>query len=191
MNTTWQPTLMALAVILLIAGFALRLQASETAPYTVVQADGKYELRDYPRLTLVEASQSTNADSNFMRLFRFIRGGNQSGQKIAMTTPVFMDGSQTNSTMAFVMPAKLAKVPQPDDTGLVVKELGAGRFAVYRFRGLRNARNEAEALKQLEAWMQAKGLAAASPPSYAYFNPPWTPGFWRHNEVMIRVAGNK
>jgi len=25
------------------------------------------------------------------------------------------------------------------------------------------------------------------PPLYGYFNPPWIPSFFRHNEVMIRV----
>ena len=45
----------------------------ETAPYQVVRADGKFELRDYPALVWVETSVH-GSDDSFMRLFRFIGG---------------------------------------------------------------------------------------------------------------------
>ena len=120
---------------------------------------------------------------------RFITGGNEAGQKIAMTTPVLMSGSESNATMAFVLPAKLttARVPKPSDGALTVRELAAGRFAVLRFRGGRNADNEAESLRRLQAWMATNGLSAKSPPVYAYFDPPWTPTILRRNEVMLRT----
>jgi len=124
-----------------------------------------------------------------MRLFRFIRGSNQGQQKIAMTTPVLMSGSETNATMAFVMSANLNtnQVPKPNDSGLVVKEITAGQFAVFRFRGGRNTQNEQAALLKLKDWMKLQQLGQQSPPLYGYFNPPWIPSFFRHNEVMIRV----
>jgi len=40
-------------------------------------------------------------DGSFMRLFRFITGGTEAKQTIAMTTPVFLYGDETNATMAF------------------------------------------------------------------------------------------
>jgi DNA gyrase inhibitor GyrI len=95
--------------------------------------------------------------------------------------------------MAFVMPAKLkaGEVPKPTDDTVKVRELAAGRFAVLRFRGGRNAGNEAESLAKLKAWMETERLSVLSPPVYAYFDPPWTPGFLRRNEVMIRTdSGN-
>jgi hypothetical protein len=64
----------------------------ESAPCQVVRTDGKLELRDYPTLTLVEtpmARGGNEADGSFNRLFRFITGGNETKQKIAMTTPVY------------------------------------------------------------------------------------------------------
>jgi hypothetical protein len=129
-----------------------------------------------------------------MRLFRFITGGNEAKQKIAMTTPVFMSGSDSNATMAFVLPAKLkpGAVPKPTDGSLTVRDLPAGRFAVLRFRGGRNAKNEAAALQQLKDWMKAEGLSVLSPPPvFAYFDPPWTPGFMRRNEVMLQTEAGK
>ncbi|MFM8470501.1 MAG: SOUL family heme-binding protein [Limisphaerales bacterium] len=164
----------------------------ESAPYQVVRASGKFEVRDYPALTVVEtpmARGSDGSDGSFNRLFRFITGGNEAKQKIAMTTPVFMAGSETNATMAFVMPAKMkaGEVPKPSDGAVTVRELAAGRFAVLRYSGGRSAKNEAESLERLRSWVKAESLKEMSPPVYGYFDPPWTPAFLRRNEVMLRT----
>jgi DNA gyrase inhibitor GyrI len=168
----------------------------ESAPYKVVRASGKFEVRDYPALTVVEtpmAHGSNGSDGSFNRLFRFITGGNEARQKIAMTTPVFMSGGETNATMAFVMPAKMKtrEVPKPSDGSVTVRELPAGQFAVLRYSGGRNAKNEAESLERLRAWMNAEGLKEISRPVYGYFDPPWTPAFLRRNEVMLRTEAAK
>jgi hypothetical protein len=36
--------------------------------------------------------------------------------------------------------------------------------------------------------MEGKKLVATGEPVFAYYDPPWTPGFMRRNEVMIPVA---
>jgi DNA gyrase inhibitor GyrI len=162
----------------------------------VVRSSGNFAVRDYPALMVVETPMTRtgkDADGSFMRLFRFITGKNEAKQKIAMTTPVFMSGSGSNATMAFVLPAKLpaGEVPKPTDGAVTVRELPAGRFAVLRFRGGRNAKNEAESLAKLKAWMEKQGLSVLSPPVYGYFDPPWTPPFLRRNEVMLRTESGK
>ena len=184
--------ILAVVVGLTVAGCKATRSGYESAPYRVVRGDGKFEVRDYPALMVVEtpmARSGSGADGGFNRLFRFITGGNEAGQKIAMTTPVFMSGTDTNPTMAFVMPAKLGAgaVPKPSDGALAVRELAAGRFAVLRFRGGRSAKNEAESLRRLQAWMATERLSEKSPPVFGYFDPPWTPGFLRRNEVMLRT----
>lgn len=168
----------------------------ESAPYQVVRTSGKFELRDYPALTVAETPMDRGgitSDGSFNRLFRFITGGNQTGQKIAMTTPVFMSGGATNTTMAFVMPAemKAGEVPKPSDGSVIVRELPAGRFAVLSYSGGRNAENEAESLERLRAWTKKEGLKELSMPVYGYFDPPWTPAFLRRNEVMLRTEPAK
>jgi hypothetical protein len=164
----------------------------ESAPYQAVRSAGTFEIRDYPALTVVETPMKAGRngeDGSFGRLFRFITGGNESQQKIAMTTPVFMSGDATNAAMAFVMPVKMktAGMPKPNDSQVLVRELPAGSFAVLRFSGGRNAGNEAEVLTKLRAWMKSEGLQELSPPVFAYFDPPWTPAFLRRNEVMLRT----
>jgi DNA gyrase inhibitor GyrI len=183
--------LLVAAVVLVVGGCKATRSGYESAPYRVVRRNGKFEVRDYPALTLVETSMSSGgtngADGSFNRLFRFITGNNEANQKIAMTTPVFMSGNETNRAMAFVMPAreKVAEVPKPKDANVAVREVAAGRYAVLRYSGGRNAKKEAEVERQLRAWMQAEHLPAKPPPVFGYFDPPWTPAFLRRNEVML------
>ncbi|MCG3147179.1 MAG: hypothetical protein PCFJNLEI_00617 [Verrucomicrobiae bacterium] len=186
--------LVCLAAVIGLAILSYRTSRAgyESAPYTVVRTDGKFELRDYPTLTVVETPMmrgGNSADNGFMRLFRFITGQNEAKQKIAMTTPVFMSACDSNQTMAFVMPASMtaSQVPKPADGALTVREQEPGRFAVLRFSGWRNAQNESESLERLSAWTTAQGLKVVSSPIYGYFDPPWTLPFLRRNEVMLRM----
>lgn len=186
-------SILAVVAALTLAGCKATRAGYESAPYKVVRSDGKIEVRDYPALTVVETPMASpdGSDGSFMRLFRFITGANEGKQEIAMTTPVFMSGSYTNQTMAFVLPAKLptGSVPKPADGALTVRELPAGRFAVLRFSGARNAGNEAESRGRLEEWMKRKHLTVLGEPVYGYFDTPWTPAFLRRNEVMLRTNG--
>ena len=193
----WIPLLiLSVAVALVVAGCQATRAGYESAPYKVVRSDGKFQVRDYSALTVVEmpmAASRNGDDGSFMRLFRFITGGNEAKQKIAMTTPVFMSGNKTNTTMAFVMPAEMnsGAVPKPADGSVTVRELAAGRFAVLRYTGGRNGEKEAESMAQLKAWMESERWSVLSPPVYGYFDPPWTPSFLRRNEVMLRTEAGK
>jgi len=190
----------ALVAILLAAGGCQATRAGyETAPYRVIRSEGTFQLRDYPALQWVETPMGTegkDSDGSFGRLFRFITGGNEARQKIAMTTPVYMtsdpgSGPSHRRVMAFVMPRdmKPEAVPVPTDASVRRREFAAGRFAVLRFRGGRSPDREAEVFGRLEGWIKAEGLSVADPtPTYGYFDPPWTPSVFRRNEVMLRVA---
>jgi len=131
--------ILVVTAALVLAGCKVTRAGYESAAYRVVRSSGQFQVRDYPPLTVVESpatSSGNGADGSFNRLFRFITGGNDTKQKIAMTTPVFMSGGGTNASMAFVMPANLkpADVPKPKDEQLRVRELEAGRFAVLHTR---------------------------------------------------------
>ncbi len=184
-----------LGVGLLAAGCQSTRSGYESAPYRVLRTDGDFELRDYPALLVIETPMAGDRgdDGSFMRLFRFIGGANTEKQEIAMTTPVFMSGESSSRTIAFVLPEKMKPdaAPKPVDPSVKLSELPAGRFAVLRFGGNRDAKKEAEALALLRARMETEGLVATAPePVFAYFDPPWTPSFLRRNEVMLR-AGEK
>jgi len=164
----------------------------ESAPFTVVEKDGDVELRDYPQLTVARtAGKGAEADGAFMKLFRYIQGDNTGGAKIEMTTPVFMERGEKSTEMSFVLPKAVADsgAPAPKATEVTVSKRPAGRYAVLRFSGSRSQANEQEALGKLREWMKARDLKEMGAPTFAYFDPPWTPSPMRRNEAMLPVAG--
>jgi hypothetical protein len=173
--------------------------AYESAEYKVVESDGKFEVREYPDLMLVATTtklDSQGRDGSFMRLFRYISGANESDKKISMTTPVFMENDKEESAvqMGFVMPKNIAVggVPAPTGEGVDVRKRVGGRFAVLRFSGQLTTKAAKESETKLRTWMATKGLVAddsieSSGVETAGYDPPFTPGPLRRNEVLIRL----
>jgi DNA gyrase inhibitor GyrI len=177
--------------------FAWKLTARgayESAEYSVLRSDGSCELREYPDL-IVAATEtrfdSQGNDGSFMRLFRYISGANDKEQKIAMTTPVFMDSASPGARdqMSFVLPKTITEqqVPAPSNDEVQIRKRTGGRFAVIRFSG----RTDSELLRKSEAklrtWMSTQGLVGDGDAEYAGYDPPWTPGVLRRNEILIRL----
>ena len=166
----------------------------ESAEYTVLKSDGSFEIREYPDLMLVTTSMSFRSqgnDGSFGRLFRYISGGNESEQKVAMTTPVFMEPEeqQSDGQMAFVLPAKVAAeaIPSPSSENVKIRKRPGGRFAALRFAGRIDDEVQSQMESKLRTWIQSQDLAADPGVEFAGYDPPWTPGPLRRNEVLIRL----
>jgi hypothetical protein len=196
-------TYLSVTAILVLAGvFAWNTMARaayESAEYKVVESDGKFEVREYPDLMLVATTTKLDAqgrDGSFMKLFRYISGANESEKKISMTTPVFMENDKEDSAvrMGFVMPKDIAVegVPAPTGEGVDVRKRAGGRFAVLRFSGQLTTKSAKESEAKLRTWMATKGFVAddsveSSGVETAGYDPPFTPGPLRRNEVLIRL----
>jgi len=166
----------------------------ESAEYKVIESDDNIEIREYPDLMLAATDSkmdSQGRDGSFMRLFRYISGANEGEQKIAMTTPVFMEGEvgKSDVSMGFVMPKEVAAegVPEPKGAGVRIRKREGGRFAVIRFSGRLDSRVAKEKETELREWMKSRGLAGQSKAEAAGYDPPFTPGPLRRNEVLIRL----
>ena len=187
----------AVILVVLVAYFGWKFTARgayESAAYTVLESDGSFELREYPDLTLATTLmnvESQGNDGSFGRLFGYISGQNEGNQKVAMTTPVFMEqeSGDTDGQMGFVLPEEVARqtVPQPTNEQVRIRTREGGRFAVRRFAGRLDDDTRAQAEAQLRAWMDGRGLAGISVAEFAGYDPPWTPGPLRRNEVLIRL----
>ena len=185
-----------LAIVLPIAAAAFWLvstsrAATETPDYKVIRTDRKFEIRDYPALTIATTPMNDNGmNGSFGQLFRFITGKNEGAEKIAMTSPVLIDTAKDRKTMSFIMPRKAVEkgMPKPAGDNVKLGKVEAARFAVLRFAGGRTVENEKAAIEKLTAWLEAQKIPAKSDPIFAYYDPPWTPVFLRRNEVMIRIG---
>lgn len=176
--------LLAILLMVLIVGACVTGRGGyKSAPYKVTHHEGDYEVREYPVLQLASVRLS-GEDKSFRLLFNYISGQNEAKETIAMTTPVFMDGNE----MSFVMPEQMEKAaPQPLTQEVAIKRQPARRVASYRFNGSRSSGNEKEAIKRLELWLLKNKLTASGTPFFAYYDPPWTPGPWRRNEVLVAL----
>lgn len=185
-------------------GWKLTSRSSyESAEYTVLESDGQIELRSYPDLMLVTTKMGTRLegdDGSFGRLFKYISGGNEAKQKVAMTTPVFMEpqseseteGEQAGGQMGFVIPKVVAQtsIPNPANDQVKVLKRPGGTFAVIRFAGQINLETRQKQQALLEAWIEKRGLSSGGESEIAGYDPPWTPGPLRRNEILIRIVEN-
>ena len=163
----------------------------EEPSWTLVETLDQVELRDYaPSIQAVtRLEHSGQTSSGFQRLAGFIFGGNETGEKIAMTAPVVETLQTDEPVMAFTLPSEytLSDLPIPADDSVTIKPVPGRTMAAIRFSGWATAgkveRNTQELIETLEAY----GIDAVGTPSLNQYNPPWTPPFLRRNEIMVEV----
>lgn len=186
--------------------------AVEEPKFQIVQAQGDFEVRDYPSLVVaeveVEGDHQTASSRGFGLLAKYIFGGNAGNNKIAMTAPVLqtqvgMQGSESdmitsarvaghggNWKVQFTMPSEfsLADLPEPNDKRVHLKSISPTRMAVLVFSGLTSERRVRSKTDRLHKLLGDHNLIATGPLRLARYNPPWTPWFMRRNELMVQIA---
>lgn len=169
--------------------------AYESAAYKVLETDGNIELREYPDLMMATTEMGTGlqgGDGSFGRLFQYISGGNEGKQKVAMTTPVFMEPKSEHSSgqMGFVIPKEVADstIPNPASDQVNLTKRRGGKFAVIRFAGRVDQEVKEQQKSILKAWLELHGLQFVGEPEIAGYDPPWTPGPFRRNEILLRIG---
>ena len=185
--------------VLLFAALKTSRLGYESPDYEVVAEDGKFELRRYSGFRTVTATMKDSSAMNrgFGELFQYITGANEGQQKIAMTVPVLMENRTTPPSvadsrparMSFVIPSDVAALGAPRPTGenVALAVTKAGDFAALRFQGFRDQVAIETAEKKLRSWIDQQGWSADDETRIAYYDPPWTPGFLRRNEILIPV----
>jgi hypothetical protein len=183
----------------------------ESPKYKVIQRDNKFEIRDYEEYIVaevdVEGSYSSALNNGFRILAGYIFGGNSAGASIAMTAPVTEKSTSQSEkismtrpviaslkqgqtyTFSFSMPRKytLATLPRPDDSQIHLKIVPATRVASLRFSGSLNERLVTKKTSELMAWLKQKNFNPKSVVTSCQYNPPWIPGPFRTNEVMVSI----
>ena len=167
---------------------------TEQQPFEVERTFDDFELRRYPDHVLVQVT----VDGDFLRagnlgfrpLINYISGRNAGSTRIPMTAPVTQEplGERTH-TVSFVLPegTDASTVPVPTDAAVTTTAVAAGHVAARRFSGgWTDARFEENGELLLAAVARA-GLRPAGNLYFARYDPPWKPGFLKHNEALVRV----
>ena len=186
----------------------------EEPAYKVEATYENFEVRVYaPRIvaqTTVKGSSRDASSRGFRVLANYIFGNNRAQTSIAMTAPVEMEpvaakgGTTIEMTapveskaqgdawvVSFTMPSEwtMETLPAPNDSRVVIRELEPARFAVHRFSGSPPMSKVDARMEALVEQVRAEGLdTTGAKPSYARYDPPWTPWFMRRNEIWIELA---
>lgn len=165
----------------------LMAQSYQTQPYEVVSTFDQIEIRYYPPAMKVQVESTSTNNRNFNALFKYISGNNDRGEKIAMTTPVYMANKNGSQTMAFVLPAQYKDTaPEPKGEGVEVYQSKAGYFAAIRYGGYSNSekvKQYTQQLKKVLALAEKKIIGQAFVLSYdapyKFYN--------RRNEILLEI----
>ncbi|MBM3290464.1 MAG: heme-binding protein [Candidatus Hydrogenedentes bacterium] len=112
-------------------------------------------------------------------------------EKIAMTAPVVEQTTEENGRVVqFVMPSTYttATLPKPNNPDVSIVEVPKKRYAAIRFSGWMNEGKAVKRKQELRDLLKRDNAATLGEPLLAQYNPPWTPGPMRRNEVLIELA---
>jgi hypothetical protein len=198
-----------LALASLALGPKVLARGRAESPKYEVEADyGNFEVRCYPPRLVAEVTVSGNAreatEAGFRILADFIFGNNtpstklqakcqaeRTAQKIDMTVPVDRTGSGDKWAIAFTMPSEYTRktLPEPNDPRIRIRQVPSRRYAVLRFCGAPGEAGVDRMIEKFTKIVDANKLKRTNAkPIFARYDPPWTPGLLRRNEIFIELA---
>ena len=150
--------------------------------------------------------RSEAGNEGFRRLAGYIFGKNRGERRITMTAPVAQspgtriamtspvteaEGAAGGFVVQFTMPGSftLATLPEPLDPRVMLREEPARRVAVWTYSGTWSEERYEAQLTRFRAALAREGLAVTGEPTWARYDPPWTPWFLRTNEIWLVMAG--
>ena len=171
----------------------ITINKTEKQKYTVVRRYKGFEIRFYPSATLATIHSDAKtykelSNPGFRKLAGYIFGGNETGTKISMTSPVQMELNDSSSAMSFVMPAayQTENLPKPKDPGIVLKKTNDEYVAAIKFGGFASDRNLKFHSEKLQRLLKEKDILYQGHYRYLGYNPPFQ-FIGRRNEIIISV----
>lgn len=167
---------------------------TEKQKYRTVLKDDTLEIRYYPSATMATVySSATNyksvANSGFGKLARFIFGGNNEKESIAMTAPVRMNMSEKGAEMSFVMPTKYneSNLPKPNDKSIHIHQSAPQYVAVISFGGYANDEKIKMHKERLLQILSERKIKVTGDYTFLGYNAPYQM-IARTNEIAIPIA---
>ncbi|HKL10456.1 MAG TPA: heme-binding protein [Clostridia bacterium] len=163
----------------------------EQIDYDVLLKEEAMEIRQYDGFNVAEIKKAGKdvMDSGFNDIFRYISGGNESSEKISMTSPVLSEMEDDFVKTSFVMPKshKFEDLPEPIDKAVEIRHVPKGTYGAIRFTGSWKQEKFLNMSGHLRLWLESKEYEIISNVIVARYNPPFTPPFLRRNEILYEV----
>jgi hypothetical protein len=184
----------------------------ERPTYKVLEKKSGFEIREYSPYIIAKVKVDGNIDgsvnSAFGELAGYIFGGNNSSEKLAMTTPV--ETSQVNEepsekiamtapvettqsgdkmVMSFMMPTKysLETLPKANSKNILFEEVPSGKFAVSYFSGYISEDKRLKETEKLVGLLEQENIEIIGEPSLLQYDQPWKFPLARTNEIKIEI----
>jgi len=173
--------------------FAMITQRNiETYPYSVEKKYHDFEVRNYEAtlfttVKLATKDYKSSSSRGFSILAGYIFGGNETKEKIAMTSPVAMS-LEDSMTVMFMVPKKFNKetLPIPKESQIIFREEPAKKAAAITFVGWANDEKIKKYKEKLIAVLDAEGISYTNRFYFLGYNPPFEV-FNRKNEVIVEL----
>ena len=160
--------------------------------YTVVKKYDDFEVRDYESalfssVVLSDSTYENSSNKGFRILAGYIFGGNENGEKIAMTSPVAMELGDSMK-MSFMVPTRYEEqdLPKPNNEKIFFERKKGSRMAAIRFGGWANDQRIEKYKNKLIEALKKEGISHSGNFVYLGYNPPYAL-IARRNEVVVEL----
>lgn len=173
--------------------FAMRSQSNiESYPYAVITKYDNFEIRSYEAslfssVKLATSQYSDASRKGFSILAGYIFGGNETNEKIAMTSPVAMS-LEDSMTVMFMVPKAMKRemLPKPNEVSIQFIEEPAKKVAAITFGGWANTARIDKYKNQLIKALDDNGIKYTKKFYFLGYNPPFEV-FNRKNEIIVEL----
>jgi hypothetical protein len=194
MRTFISITVVLLIIVVITQAFIYRsVSKTEQHKYVVLKEYDEFEVRQYaPALfssvKLNADSYDETASSGFRILAGYIFGGNETNEKIAMTSPVSMEIDDT-SKMSFMVPAGYdeTNLPKPSNSNIYFEKQDQKIMAAIQFGGWADDEKIEGHKKKLAGLLEKNGIQHSGKFTYLGYDPPYTL-VGRRNEVVVELT---
>lgn len=193
MKITIYIILIIIAIVFTTMAFVSKsTRDTEQHKYVVLKSFDEFEVRQYEAALF--SSVKLDADTydkvsgtGFRMLAGYIFGGNETNEKIAMTSPVTME-IDDSSKMSFMVPSgiELENLPKPTSKQIYFEQKEERIVAAISFGGWADDKKIEKYKQQLIAELEKHNLSHTGKFAYLGYNPPFEV-INRRNEVAVEL----
>ena len=194
MNNKWTYIILLIFIVVISCVLIGPFMSNVEQPkYQVISSQENIEIRKYDSMVIAEveiqAERKEAIKDGFKILADYIFGNNKSKENISMTAPVRQQKVQENWQISFIMPSEynIKTLPKPANKNINIKTVADKKYIVINFSGRNSDQNIKLHEKKIKKYIAENEIQVLSTPIYAFYNPPWTLPFLRHNEIMMEI----